>query len=170
MGPGSAGDGGHLSSWRVTASLCKLGLNFRAYSLRTVHLLTSWLRTPVQTFQQKRIKLCRLRSHTGSFHTLPHSLGYMWITGPPRFKGRGIRFYLLMGQWQNYVAQQHVGWGIFLWQALENTLCHSDLNESKYLSVEREGGRETKRSSWLNRLKKFMQTDQGRQNTRSAGV
>ena len=25
-----------------------------------------------------------------------------------------------MGQWQNCCAQQHVGWGIFLWQSLEN--------------------------------------------------
>ena len=40
----------------------------------------------------------RPRSHTVSF--LPPSVGYKWITSPPRLKGR-IRLHLFIGEWSD---------------------------------------------------------------------
>lgn len=80
-------------------------------------------------------------------------VGCLWITGPPRFKGKGIWFYLLMGQGRNYFVE-HVGGGLFLWQYLENILCYSDLKESKYsFFSERERNTMKEKLAWFVRLK-----------------
>lgn len=45
------------------------------------------------------------------------------VTNPPMFDGRGIRLYLLVGEWQVYIFKEGVRLEILLQSSLKNIIC-----------------------------------------------
>lgn len=89
--------------------------------LRAVGLLTWKLkcsRTSISSEQKlHHLRWYRLRGHAASL--VPHSIGYHWVTSPPRFKGRVVRLHLLLGNSKN-VLEEHVRLEIWPQPSLEN--------------------------------------------------
>ena len=75
-------------------------------------------------FQPRKQILCHLLwlnlGRLEELHLL-HGVGYKWGTNLPRYKRRGIKLHLLVGEQQG--SRKHMRWEIRLWSCLRNAIC-----------------------------------------------
>ena len=136
--------------WVELAKYLSCGPKASPWALQKVHLgfLTTWnpqgswlLTQSSRASTSKQQELLHLLWPSFRSHTC--SIGYMWVTSPPRFKGWVIRLHLLVGS-SKQVSGKAYGIGDFavaIFGKLKNTTCH--------ITEEREHFRPSERPSLI---------------------